>query len=181
MPLYRLYLTEGEGKEEDKHKKKITKSLCLATSWGEIWRVFYERRPHGLWKGSNNSWGTSKCPWSILGLKKEPKNTVGVEFFQSKPGVFCGGTQEDYGWIIEVKSIFFFPPDPILPRHTWHTTESLVTMTSNQDKARQERAGYGDMKATYPQKNYCGHWNSWKCCNFWWCLFFYWMSLMMFF
>lgn len=27
-----------------------------------------------------------------------------------------------------------------------------MTMTSNQDKARQERAGYGDMKATYPKK-----------------------------
>ena len=26
-----------------------------------------------------------------------------------------------------------------MARHTWHTTESLVTMTSNQDKARPNR------------------------------------------
>lgn len=102
--------------------------------------------------------GPQLVPDLFLGLnKKSPKNTRSVSSFSNqKPGVETWGTQEDYGWIIEVKSIFFLP-DPILPRHTWHTTESLVTMTSNQDKVRQERAGYGDMKATYPNKNYCGH------------------------
>ena len=180
MPLYRLYLTEGEGKEEDKHKKKITKSLGLATSWGEIWRVFYERkqrlRPHGLWKGSNNSWGTSRGPWSILGLNKNQK-TPGVEIPIKTRG-FCWVWGRLDG---SLKLNPFFSADPILPRHTWHTTESLVTMTSNQDKARQERAGYGDMKATYPKKTTVVIETLESAATIGDVFFFDWMSLMMFF
>lgn len=54
-------------------------------------------------------------------------------------------------------------------------------MTSNQDKARQERAGYGDMKATYPKKTTVVIETLESAATIGDVFFFYWMSLMMFF
>ena len=41
--LYSWHFIEGEGKEEDKHKKKITKSLWLATIWSDM--MNFQSRP----------------------------------------------------------------------------------------------------------------------------------------